>query len=742
MDQSDIYPVNNLDSNIVSENNLPSVIDGKENQKIIKESGRIKKTKNKENEISSNLNGNNNINNSKLKFSNTKTRSSSSIDLLNRKSKEKKPKKSNGTLVQSPSKDEIFEHKTVRLKTKKRTSSIGLEFSTLRLPKSTEIEFIHRSPRSRLIKEVTNPIIKNRLCKLDRSSSMRVHKEIDSRILPKEDDDWKMLKMKKNSLNSIEFPINRSGSGMIKLNRSLSEPFLNSWEYGNLDADFAIPQHESVLDYLQTKFDKKTNYRRSRKKKRTTSPDNEMMLNILKEVNDKITEISHDGDDVVYEKISEKEIKIMAGTKEKLFTLLADHRVQDKEYIDIFLATHLRFMSTKELLNSLISYFVNPINKQAVQHLSEQEKSQYIMLIRMRIVNVFKKWLKYHYAYEFEKIEIASKIESWIYSLKKDKELSTLSKFLKETWKSRLKTNFESYEFDDEDSPPKSILPKKQNAEDLSFLDIDPIELARQITLLNQKMFKFVRNNHLLEVLDNKDDESNPVVGISKYSKTMTAWVTTEIITTPQMKKRVLVLSNFVRLCYSLVHMNNFHAAMDIYLGISHFLVNKLKKTKKGLTSSTKEKWKYLDELFKPDGGWKNLRKSIKESTAPLIIPPAIWLHDLITINENDDYWESDKGHKLLNFHKLRLFCSVFQEVYKCQLEPYNFEVVPTIETYLMKHLVALSTEDLENEAKIIEASNASKQKDLSKSKKEKLLRKPSFTMLLKFKSPKKEKEK
>lgn len=145
-----------------------------------------------------------------------------------------------------------------------------------------------------------------------------------------------------------------------------------------------------------------------------------------------------------------------------------------------------------------------------------------------------------------------------------------------------------------------------------------------------------------------------------------------------------------------LLELNNFHGAMDVYVGVNHYLVGRLKKTWKGVDKALLLQWRQLNELLSPVGSWGNLRRRINASTPPLIIPPAVFLHDMIAIIENDDYWDDE--HRLLNFHKMRLFAGVMKSVFRCQTENYQLVSVPVIEEYLRKHVLVLSESELEQE--------------------------------------------
>lgn len=537
-----------------------------------------------------------------------------------------------------------------------------------------------------------------------------------------------------------------------RLRRTFSEPFFASWDYGNLEANFDLPSGVHIsqhYDAMQARRAKRRRKRLLRKEESKRVPARDFHL--ISDLHAKLTVGERDETDVVYEdeRRNERELVVVAGSASKLFSLLADHRVQDKEYIDVYLATHLQFISTRQLFDQLLDRFRNPLAMLAssTTYLTPEETQEYIPLIQMRIVNVFKKWLRYHYAYEFTDATIATQMDAFMTELSRSDNTEHVqwAAFLRASWSNRHITNFDAFESDASDSP-KILVPSITVAADLSFLDIHPTEMARQLTIVHQNMFQRVRNFHLLQFLKNKDDPGNPVGEIATFSTKLTNWVCYELASTATVKKRVQVYANFVKLSVALKNISNFQGALDIYLGLSHYLVARLRKTIKSVDSSTKDKLKQLGELFDTTGGLKNLRKHIKATAAPLIIPASIWLHDLVHINENDEFWsngEEDASlmssspdaststastastasspnlspsilgasripsrsssftlpimrEPLINFSKLRLLSNTFAEVYRCQLEPYGFSPLPVLQEYISKYMDTVSDTELE----------------------------------------------
>lgn len=186
-------------------------------------------------------------------------------------------------------------------------------------------------------------------------------------------------------------------------------------------------------------------------------------------------------------------------------------------------------------------------------------------------------------------------------------------------------------------------------------------------------------------------------------------------------QKRITVLTRLIKFCHKLLELNDFNGATDVYVGLSGYTSQKLWLTWKGLNCNftthlapgldkdTQHKWRQLDELMCPVGSFAALRNRMKNSKAPYTIPPALFIRDLVTINENDDHW--DEEHTMVNFHKRRLLASVifqFQEstryysiiavYWQHTREPYALQEVPKIQEYL-KNLQILPVEQLEARA-------------------------------------------
>jgi son of sevenless-like protein len=97
---------------------------------------------------------------------------------------------------------------------------------------------------------------------------------------------------------------------------------------------------------------------------------------------------------------------------------------------------------------------------------------------------------------------------------------------------------------------PTPILPK--NMKRLKFLDIDPIEFARQLTIIESKLYGKIKPMECLNKTWQKKlqpGEPDPAANIKQlilHSNQLTNWVAQMILNQTDVRRRVIVIKHFV----------------------------------------------------------------------------------------------------------------------------------------------------------------------------------------------------
>ncbi|KAL6073477.1 cell division cycle-related protein [Balamuthia mandrillaris] len=435
---------------------------------------------------------------------------------------------------------------------------------------------------------------------------------------------------------------------------------------------------------------------------------------------------------------------ITAGSLDKLIQATADSNQAGAEYIYNLLVTHTYFSDSITLLDKLKERYPFPsillpaisvslslslsissllrkpllfptFNMPLPSGLSASDRTQAKakrMIIRLRVINVLKKWIENHFYFFQRDAQLAKEFKGFMNSMiakgGKQKEWATL--LLKSLEEKPLEINKQgdisaALLERSKDESIKPIMPMNIG-EKLSFIDLHPLEVARQMTLVDHAVFRCISPTELYKCAWAKGDKTkaaNVQLLTERFNK-VCSWVATEIISTANPKLRVEVLSRFIQVAMFLRSMNNFHGVMQIYASLNLGCVQRLKTTWKMLPQKYIAALKEIEHMMDASGNYKNYRDRLAAVSPPLIPFQAVYLSDLTFIEEVPTMTEDG----LINFNKMMLLGKVISEIERYQKAPYVYYVVPPIEEFLLHKLPIMEEKELYARAKANEeAANA-----------------------------------
>jgi len=245
---------------------------------------------------------------------------------------------------------------------------------------------------------------------------------------------------------------------------------------------------------------------------------------------------------------------------------------------------------------------------------------------------------------------------------------------------------------------------------------VHPVEMARQLTLIESDMFKSITPLELANSAwkkKNKAELSPSVVRMIEWFNKMTAWIATEIVMTPNPKERALVLGRFIQVAEHCRSINNFNSTMEILSALNLVCVKRLYKTWKQLTKKEAEKFSELEDCLLPKANYQKYRHAVADASAskpPMPVLPyiGIMLQDLLMIEELPTYLPNAEGAPtFVNFRKMRRFTSVLRvEILEKQARTYYYQHVPVLQEYLARGLSPLAEADLYKYSRLCEPSN------------------------------------
>jgi len=438
--------------------------------------------------------------------------------------------------------------------------------------------------------------------------------------------------------------------------------------------------------------------------------------------------------------------QLKGGTKEKLVERLTAYGANfDLQYLQAFLLTYRAFMTPDELF-LLISKAWDSMENQDVNK---------ALPIRLRVVNTIKYWME-NYWFDFTEDQ---KLCQRLQHLVNDRMSSQpkLQKQLTRALERKLsgqdtdilekkpvncpkpiytkKTLARKASATPSDSPtpkmqrqqsmmkaaidtrPKSVslanleklkskmkLGLTEDASDdsaIKFTDFDPLELARQMTLIEFELFKAIKPTEFLDQawLNKEKEKLAPgIMNMTRWSTKMSKWVITEIVTESNVKVRASLYERFVALAQHLEKLNNFNGCIEILTGLQASPIYRLKDT---LTNVNSRVRKIADDMMKTSSSelnYKKLRERVHASDPPLIPFPGVYLQDLVFLDAGSKSF-LDAEKRLINFQKHLTCARYIQELLGYQHANYALEPVPDIQDFLRNVEVIYSEDEQYNKS-------------------------------------------
>jgi hypothetical protein len=240
----------------------------------------------------------------------------------------------------------------------------------------------------------------------------------------------------------------------------------------------------------------------------------------------------------------------------------------------------------------------------------------------------------------------------------------------------------------------------------MALCEMPLTELAEQLTLIELKMFKQIREREFLNLNwkrpDLKRNARHIVKMVERFNK-VSYWVATRIVRESDLKRRCSILKRFIIMAERCAELNNFNTLMEVLAGLNLYPIQRLKQTWALLSDKYRATMAALEQLMENKQNYKNYRErlvKIRQNGEPTLPYLGVYLRDLTFIEEgNQTHLEND----LINYEKIQLVGQVVREVQYFQEFSHYPDMkeseVPSTIKYLKK-LRGLKQEELDRKSR------------------------------------------
>uniref|UniRef100_A0A8C2BFB3 Son of sevenless homolog 1 (Drosophila) n=1 Tax=Cyprinus carpio TaxID=7962 RepID=A0A8C2BFB3_CYPCA len=390
---------------------------------------------------------------------------------------------------------------------------------------------------------------------------------------------------------------------------------------------------------------------------------------------------------------------IKAGTVLKLIERLTFHMYADPNFVRTFLTTYRSFCKSQELLDLLMERFDIPEPKPTEadqmamengdQPLSAELKrfrKEFVQPVQLRVLNVCRHWVEHHF-YDFERdAQLLRQLEEFIGMVRGKamrKWVESITKIIQR--KKQAQANGPSHNITFESSPPSIEwhLCKAGQTDQFDLMTLHPIEIARQLTLLESDFYRAVQPSELVGSVWTKEDKeinSPNLLRMIRHTTNLTLWFEKCIVEAENVEERVAVISRIIEILQVFQELNNFNGVLEVVSAMNSSPVYRLDHTFEQIPSRQRKILEEAHELS--EDHYKKYLAKLRSINPPCVPFFGIYLTNILKTEEGNPDFLKRHGKELINFSKRRKVAEITGEIQQYQNQPYCLRVENDIQKF------------------------------------------------------------
>ncbi|KAJ6519039.1 ras guanine nucleotide exchange factor domain-containing protein, partial [Mycena sanguinolenta] len=383
---------------------------------------------------------------------------------------------------------------------------------------------------------------------------------------------------------------------------------------------------------------------------------------------------------------------VRAGTLPALVERLTAHEQRDPTFTKAFLMTFKSFSTVDDLFDLLVQRFwIQPPPKLTPAEREDWGKlKQHV--IQARVLYTFKLLVVDDDALEKDDMFILDRMKEFLITEEVStfpaaaKQLLILIERARKGGDSMIKmvTPFQGI-------PPPPIVPK--STKKLKLLDIEPLELARQLTIMESQLYQRIRPLECLQrAREQRTENIDNITVVIQTSNKIALWVAESVLSKEDSRQRTGTVEHLISVADSCRVLKNFSTMAAITAGLNIPPIRRLKRTWEQVNRRYMALFGACEMTIDSNKNFIKYRSMMTSVYPPCVPFLGIFLSTLQYIQEgNPDNLpapgaKEGSGATLVNFRKRQKASEVINEMKRWQA-PFNFHVIPSIQAYIEESL-------------------------------------------------------
>ncbi|KAI9344901.1 ras guanine nucleotide exchange factor domain-containing protein [Obelidium mucronatum] len=377
---------------------------------------------------------------------------------------------------------------------------------------------------------------------------------------------------------------------------------------------------------------------------------------------------------------------VKGGSVEALVEYLTSPDHIDGEFTRNFLMVYRGFTTSPDLVQHLIQRFkISPPKKFSIDELREWVSLKRDV-VRQRVVDVLEKWVSIHFMPDDEQDrEAITIVNIFIKNKMYDMDLIlahqlevTISKNIHRSVTSSLSLN--------------SVFLQHSVAtgNSLSIHDINPMHLARELTLIEFDLFRKIRPIDILRKTLNSEHTWEGGKASTSFSNKVADWIILEILDKDSAEGRKVVIEKMISVAKACQYFGNFATVFSIVGALQSAPVHRLHQTWSLVDSQSLLALGELKAITASSKNFQTYRDALLASSDLCIPYLGLVMTDLIFIHDGNP---DRLSGALINFSKYSKMSDVLSCVVEFQQRRPPFVRSAVLNRYLWSHMTKTSAD-------------------------------------------------